>query len=412
MAKHRRIARTSRIAKRPENRNSLDRDKCGSQSGLVGACLMFSIAACLQAGFAEASEPSKTWPISCFIYADIDRSGTYTLADRPYAGLLVEVERPDGSVVRNRSNIAGFANFKLGFADYENSDFYDIGTYKANSVVPLDWIAIEPKPLEQQIIAERDANVGGGMVLTKPCDHIGVAPELIVRGRIETPPESQIENIRIEAIGPDGKETSVEMNEAGFYRFQASRGDWQLKVSDQETGNVFTRAIPVGNYNVLVSDTSISEQPMESIPGRVRNVSFDNVTSSDTLYELPSGYEGLNWQYWVATHQKFYGGYGYVNATVSGEYMAYTSSGLPATFWSEKPFDFIGTHVGAAWPRGEEEYVTVKAWRGNKLAYEDQFLITISGPEYFAADYRQVDRVEFSHGNYERIVIDDLSFRN
>ena len=145
----------------------------------------------------------------------------------------------------------------------------------------------------------------------------------------------------------------------------------------------------------------------------MRTASFDELTPSDTLYEIPFGYQGLRWWNWIATHQKFYRGAGYINGTVSSEYMAYNSSGQPAHAWREgdKPFDFLGCHVNVAWPRGEEEPVITKAWRGNKLVHTDTLRLDTAGSIYFQAGYRGITKLEFAHGNYERIVVDDCHFR-
>src|SRR5690606_9623099 len=102
----------------------------------------------------------------------------------------------------------------------------------------------------------------------------------------------------------------------------------------------------------------------------------------------------------------FYGGSGYINGTVSGEYIAYNSSGVPGTISRGKPFDFIGVHVTAAWPRGAEVDLIVRAWRGGKLVHEDRVMISDAGPSFFLAEYPAIDRIEFSQENYERIVLD------
>lgn len=360
----------------------------------------------------EASDPPDTWPLSCFVYADIDRNGTYTMSDRPYAGLTIEFQRPDGTTVTKRSNLAGFANFTVGLDKVDEADFTTSGTYSVHAVEPFDWVAIDPAPLSQKLVVEPRDDVGGRLVLSKPCSHIGVAPELFVAGKIDAPDGTQIENITVTATRGNSDAIDVVVNPAGYYRFAASPGIWILEVSESTSGETRHRQIEVGAYNIMVSTISLSRTQPDQASGPSKLVRFDDVTPSDTLYEIPSGYGGLNWLYWIATHNKFYEGYGYINNTVSGEYMAYASSGLPASFWSDKPFDFIGVHVGAAWPRGEEEFAIVRAWKGDDLVYEDSFPIYVAGPVFFDADYRQIDRVEFSHGNHERIVIDDLSYRN
>ncbi len=141
-----------------------------------------------------------------------------------------------------------------------------------------------------------------------------------------------------------------------------------------------------------------------------RSVGFDDLTSSDTLYEVPSGYAGLNWNNWVATHQKFYRTASHVNATVSSEYFAYTSAGHPASTWSETAIDFVGGFVTMTLDQGENCDVIVRAWRNEELVYEDRFRTSGSGPIWFDADYRGITRIEFSNEAYWHAGIDDFTF--
>jgi hypothetical protein len=55
--------------------------------------------------------------------------------------------------------------------------------------------------------------------------------------------------------------------------------------------------------------------------------------------------------------------------------------------------------------------VVVKAWRSDRLVYEDHMRVSTAGPTCFDADYRSVTRVEFSSEARWQIVIDDLEFR-
>ena len=118
-------------------------------------------------------------------------------------------------------------------------------------------------------------------------------------------------------------------------------------------------------------------------------ISFDDLTASGTLLEIPNGYEGLNWRNWVATHQKFYEGNSFVNLNTSGEYVAYTSSGHPATISSPKLFDFVGACVGVAWSEGEQHDIVVKAWRNESEVYRIASGRRTAGPIYFDADYQE-----------------------
>ena len=360
---------------------------------------------------AQASEPPALWPISCFTYRDIDKSGTFNMPDRPYAGLTMEIVRPDSSVMRNESNIGGFSNFQLGLGEFKDNVLYMAGTYKVRPIVPQDWKISDPDPIEQELIAVENNIAGGGLGLIKPCAHTGLIAKLVIRGSVVPPENVNVADLTLTATNGSNYPIQISSNDRGKFQFEGEPGKWTIRVTSKSSGKSVTRAFEINSDNMVLSkiDFGVSDaHERSSIPVKVQ---FDDITPSDTLYEIPSGYNGLNWLYWVNTHQKFYQGYGYVNANTSGEYVAYNSSGLPASIWRDEPFDFVGTYVTAAWQRGEEYPVTVKAWRGDALVYEDQFYISTSGPVYFDANYLNINRMEFSHESYERLVIDDFIYR-
>ena len=138
---------------------------------------------------------------------------------------------------------------------------------------------------------------------------------------------------------------------------------------------------------------------------------FDDLIETSGVFEVPSGYGGLNWYNFVAMHQRFTGGPGYINTTVSGEFIAYNSSGHPAEVSSDKPFDFVGAYFGAGWNDAEGETLLLKAWRGEEAAYEDRVVLSATGPVYFAADYRRITRVEIRTEHYWQAAIDDFTYR-
>ena len=170
------------------------------------------------------------------------------------------------------------------------------------------------------------------------------------------------------------------------------------------------RKISVKNYAVVASRFNADRDKQLPKPHNII-ADFDTLTASDTLYELPYGYASLNWINWIATHQKLYKGAGYINATVSSEYMAYNSSGHPATVFSDEPFDFVGTYIGVAWPNAEKHEIVVQGLRKDELVYEDKFKGSTAGAVYFDADYRNVTRIVFASEANWQLVIDDAEFR-
>ena len=363
------------------------------------------------AGPAKDMGPENFWKTSCFVYRDVNRNGIYDMGDRPYADLAVEMVRPDGSVTRRVSNISGFTNFEMILNERNKAAIYEPGTYSVRAMVPRDWKVTAPDVANQTLVFVARANAASGMVPVFGCNNIGVAPELIISGAFSAGPGTPRADITVSAKTGDEPPINVLFDDSGNFRFPAKQGVWKITVTDKITHKSAARTVTVGAYNVIVSTISTEAPQPEPKSGELSVVDFDGLTTSDTLLEIPSGYAGLNWRYWISTHNKFYVGGGYVNGTVSGEFIAYNSSGLPASIWRDEPFDFVGTNISVAWPYGEADYVTVKAWRKGKLAYQDVFLTSNAGASYFAADYLQVNRIEFSHGNYERIVLDDLLIR-
>lgn len=360
---------------------------------------------------ALASEAPAHWRASCFVFRDINRDGIYNMGDVPYAGLAVEMKRPDGSTIRRFSNLAGFANFEMRSNNNAKGDIIAAGTYHMHAAMKFGWIATAKETADQAVEFKVKLNAGSGLVPVQPCKNIGVAPDLAIVGAVFSQQGASLGDISVVSRFAFEEPQPASVDAGGNFSIKARRGNWTLTATNQRTGKTAERLVEVGDYSVIVSaiDPDRTEPKASEAPIEIAN--FDTLTSSDTLLEIPSGYLGLNWAYWVATQHKFYNGSGYVNATISGEYVAYNSSGVPASIWSDEPFDFEGVHVGAAWSRGEEDFVTVKAWRNGNLAYQDVFAISRSGPFYFNASYRGIDKVVFSHGNYERIVIDNLAFR-
>jgi hypothetical protein len=248
------------------------------------------------------------------------------------------------------------------------------------------------------------------------------------------------------ASGPNGTATAVS-NTAGFANFEMLLGGdaafidragtyeftpevpagWML-TSDPATQAVEFVELPGSPVGVAaagqcvpyglapVDDPVVAAVPVDDgdLPDPLATsvvVGFDDLITANTLTEIPSGYRGLGWSNWVATHRIFYGGPGYVNGATSGEYVAYNSSGNPATVSSDDAFDFVGANISSAWPGGEAHDVVVQAWRGDELVHVDRFAVSATGPVYFDADYRSITRLELSSEANWQFVVDDAEFR-
>lgn len=344
--------------------------------------------------------------ISCFVYRDINRNGIYDLEDRPYSGLNFTLERPNQDSVYGRSNISGFANFKMSLNNTDRP-IARPGRYKVVAQPREDW-QVTSENLEQNLEIIEMRGSPGGLIAAETLEPLGIAPALKISGRVAYDSDTVIDEYRIRAEAPDGSSTEVDLGQDGVFSFPANPGEWEIELLAPD-GTSATRRVSVANYPILMSAFH-SDKDYANREQAGRKIGFDDLTGSDTLYEVPNQYGGLNWHNWISTHHKFYEGSGYINATVSGEFLAYNSSGHPASISSDRPFDLLGFYVGVAWPKAELSDVLITAWRDDTIAYQDRFRSSTSGSVWFAADYKNITKVELSTEKYWQLVIDDLTY--
>lgn len=346
----------------------------------------------------EADDANDGINISRFVFRDLDRNGRYDLGERPYAGLDVELSGPGRTPVRRSSNIAGFANFRMALGNTDR-DINAAGALTFAAIAPPGWAITTSEKQADTMAIERPGSPGG-LVVDPLLPLIGVAPELSISGRAEA-------GARIRLVGPDGKTGEVTADADGRFSAPSTPGVWTVDWTP-DNGAEDVRRIAVGQWAVFAA-RPLAAQP--EARARAAVADFDALTPSDTLFEIPDGYAGVGWRNWVATHQKLYRGEGYINAAVSGEYVAYNSSGHPAKIHADKPFDFVGAFIGVAWPQGAKADIVVSAWRGEEKIAEERLRGRSEGAQWFDADWRGVTRVEFSHDNYWQIVLDDVTLR-
>ena len=344
--------------------------------------------------------------ISSYAFRDLNRNGVFDLGDRAMAEIAFRMRRPDGSRLVRRSNVAGFANFEMSVLDREK-DVTDPGEYRFEAQVPAGW-TLTTDNAEQVRSFHLLPGAPADLVTGEIAQPVGFAPDLTIRGRILLPAPGD-SSPRLTARSPSGEAIEVEVDGEGEYEIAAEPGSWTLELAAPDAGGVATRMVEVGQTPVHVSamDPAASEPDGAPAP---RIVGFDDLMQTEAVAEVPSGYGGLGWRNWVAAHNLAYGGEGYVNGTVSGEYIVYNSSGHPVEIFADAPFDFRGGYFSVAWIRAEGERLQITGWRGDEVAYEDEIELSSLGPVYFAADYRGLTRLQFSTARYWQFVGDDFSF--
>lgn len=236
---------------------------------------------------------------------------------------------------------------------------------------------------------------------------------------------------------------SVRSNIDGFANFTASIAQQDAII--REPGNYLTRVVPPpfsrmtsGNAEQAMRVVELPGAPgdlaMTTLPEPVglafdeiampsnrsdaRNlrptgdiVVFEDLISHGGVMKIPNNYHGLNWRNWVVTHNRFYGGPGYVNGTMVGEYVGYGGSGHPMEVWRTDPFDVVGCYVTAAWPQAEGELLRVRAWRGDRMVHERAIGLSVLRPQYLDLNFRDVTRVEFTTAHCWQVVVDALECR-
>jgi hypothetical protein len=375
-------------------------------------------------GFSDEYYPARTvWDrfiggelnVSTFAFRDINRNGVYDMADHPMAGVLFEVAG-GGRTITRRTNNSGFGNFPMSVQDREK-DIVNRGEYTFLAMIPSGWL-LTTDNASQRSIFDIMPGAPADMVSSIPPQPVGLAQELTITGRVSKSPEAALarppalgddsDRIRVRAISAEGKQQEVAVDQTGSFSFAVTPGDWTV-VAENSVGDVLGhRQVEISVAPVLLATLLPNEAQPEVTPRTL--IGFDDLVTMG-IKEIPFGYHGLNWHNWVVTHHKFYNGEGYVNTTMSGEFVAYNSSGHQVKISRERPFDFIGGYFGSAWLRqAEGETLRVKGWHDDVLAYDESIKLSALGPIYFSANFRNVTRLEFATRHYWQFVCDDLEF--
>jgi hypothetical protein len=348
--------------------------------------------------------------VSHFTYRDLNRNGRYDVGDRPMIEVAVTMSGPNGAQAMRRSNIHGFANF-TNSPTAAPVDVSEPGEYEFVVQVPPGWELTSGNGT-QTLTYTLTPETRNGIV----ADHVpvptGLAPILTIDGRIaERNQEGNlvaVSAVELVATSPAGETTSVPLDADGNFSIPAEPGDWVLEVQATDSIEILARTVTVANTPVRMSAIVMGETPPSPAAHEVV-VDFETVTRSE-ITKMPNGIGGLNWDALLAVDNEFYGGEGYINATMSGKYVAYNTSGYPVTIELEDGFDFRGGYFAVAWRSAEGETLQIRAWRGEELLGSESLPLSAMGPFWFDADYRDITRLEIATAHYWQFVTDDLTF--
>lgn len=377
------------------------------------AVSLLALANALAIGQARADDyyPKRQWGklsggemhTSSFVFRDLNRNGIYDLGDRPMKSVVVKLTKSDGRWKTERTNINGFANFDMSLAKRDR-DVVDPGRYDFLVIPPPGW-SVSTGNAEQNAEYETLPGAPGDMISLKTSHPVGLVQDLTISGKA---PAGAV----VSLTAPDGTTNTVDVGKNGDFSATASEGEWQVAVALADGASAGQRKVTVGAVPVVLSAFTsdfIGPEP-DALPER-GVVGFDDLQHTATVQEVPSGYGGLRWYNIVAMHEFFAGGPGYINTAMSGEFIAYNSSGHPAQVWNDKPFDFEGAYFGVGWDDAEGETLILKGWRGDNQVYEDRVTLSAMGPVHVAADYRSITRLQISTEHYWQAAIDDFTYR-
>jgi hypothetical protein len=334
--------------------------------------------------------------ISAFAFRDLNRNGTYDLEDAPMAAVAFELLGPDNKRVIGRSNINGFCNFKISAALKE-------GEYAFRALTPPGWELTTQNEV-QNTSFQLKPDSRGEMISTIPAAPFGFSQTLTIAGRVDPASRSTVSS-----TSPSGETSSVILNGDGRFLIPTAKGTWVIEAKEGSETKT-KRSVNVGTTPVVLSQMRAGEGEPD-IGSSILTLGFDDLIVANSVLELPSGYGGLNWRNWVVTHRESYGGEGYVNNVMSGEYVAYNSSGHPASVFSDKPFDFVGGYFSVAWSDAEGEILLFEGRRGDELVFEDEIELSAISPVYFDANYSSITSLKISALHYWQFVADNISFR-
>lgn len=361
--------------------------------------------------------PARNWGqpfsgemnFSVYIFRSHTQSTKYSLGDRPLAHVAVELRDSTGKTISwTRSNVNGFANF-VASKVRPDADIKKSGQYTISIICPPRWNIVAGQSIQELEIIDMQG-APADLANLNDMTPVGLTPTLAISGAYRDKSRGEVS---VPHVSPMASQVAAVPNDPIFampssnsrFSIPAHPGLWKLE--NPIAGHASERIVTVKQHPVEISGSVKSTPFLEE---DLTSTEFDDLEIGDGLMKLPNGYLGLEWNNLVGTHNKLYGGEGYVNATIGGSHVAYNGSGHPASISRSKIFNFKGGYFGAAWFHTEGEILKICGWHAEELTYSHDMPLSALGPTYFDADYKNVTKVTFATENYWQFVTGRLEF--
>ncbi|WP_027052297.1 hypothetical protein [Mesorhizobium erdmanii] len=332
---------------------------------------------------------------SSFVYLDVDRDGRYGVGDRPMAGIMVRLfDGEGGFVASTRTNNGGFANFAMSVSSADAA-IRAPGAYQFAVSMPPGWRSPSANETQSQDFRLAPGSPAGLVSRDLP-QPVGLAPARSLAGRM---PADGTVTLSVKAVGQVLK--SLVLAPGLPFRLDLTAEADTVTIA----GGGLDRQLALSPYP---TDLGLLSPQTLSSAAPLRTIGFDDVTGRG-FRKIPCGHAGLQWRNLNAMAQDHTkGSEGYVNGNVSGDHVAYTSSGYPAEFSRETPFGFHSVLLSAAWLKSEGEMALIECWLGEQLVACDQLALSALTPLHYAPMLTAVTRVSLSTKHYWQMVLDDL----
>ena len=150
---------------------------------------------------------------SVLVFRDINRNGIYDLGDRPMPNVAVELGKPQGRTSLERTNVSGFANFRMSVVQRDR-EIVDPGHYSFKVLPPPGWSTTTGNAVQESDYVVTPG-APGDMIALKTTHPVGLAADLTISG-------IAVQRSRVSLTGPDGAQRSLQAGADGHFSTKAA----------------------------------------------------------------------------------------------------------------------------------------------------------------------------------------------